>query len=315
MSNYTVKVTVSKDLAGVDTKYKSKDYVLNLQYIGDVDLTPLASGGYVSFIPDEGTPGAYYETHTFLNPGDDTLLFVDTSLPEVQADILVVGGGGGSGGGKNSSDRGGGGGGGGLLYQADQTLTLTSGSVSVTVGGGGAGGTGQNQGANGKDSSIGTITVPGGGGGGGGAWNGSRNGKNGGSGGGGGNGDPPGYPNGAPGTGYNGTDGILGHNGSTDPSNGTTGGGGGGAGGSPSPFYAGGAGWKPSGNTGWEWVQTVTNTAEFARGGSGSSVEADANYGDGGSARSYSSGNEGHSGIVIIRFQREYKGEEPGPAE
>ena len=324
MSNYTVKVTVSKDLAGVDTKYKSKDYVLNLQYVGDVDLTPLASGGYVSFIPS-GTEGFYYEVHTFLNPGDDTLLFSDTSLTEVQADILVVGGGGGAGGNDDGNDRGGGGGAGGLLVQAGQTLTLTDGSVAVTVGEGGPGGAQHTQGTDGGASSIGTIPVPGGGGGGSGNDLNSRiDGKSGGSGGGAGAGGSS--SSGNPGTGANGDNDVQGKNGGTAGQNGGGGGGGAGSvGGAASGNYAGagGAGWKPSGNTGWEWVETVTATDEFSRGGRGGSAAGEAagvpgvNYGDGGSgSNSYgATGTAGQSGIVIVRFQREYKGEEAGPAE
>lgn len=128
----TVTVTVSKDLAGVDTEYTRRDYTLALYYGEGMDPDPLADGGYVSFIPGESA-GSYYEAHTFLEPGESRLSFFDASLAEVEADILIVAGGGGAGG-SLWGGGGGGGGAGGLLYQPGQTLTLTEGSVPVTVG-------------------------------------------------------------------------------------------------------------------------------------------------------------------------------------
>ncbi|MDR1575635.1 MAG: hypothetical protein LBS37_06480, partial [Treponema sp.] len=89
------------------------------------------------------------------------------------------------------------------------------------------------------------------------------------------------------------------------------GGGGGGAGG-PGGTAAGGAPWKPSApeNNGWEWVEALTGTAEFSRGGRGGLYTggpdgaAGVNYGDGGDGRNGKGapGMAGHHGIVIIRF-------------
>jgi hypothetical protein len=315
-----ITVTVSKGLSGVEAKYTAKDYVLNLYYGEGMATDPLASGGYVSFIP--GEDGAYYEAHTFPDAGTHTLSFVDTSLEEIEADILVVAGGGGAGAScKNAgSDRGGGGGAGGLLYETAQELSLAGGSVLVTVGEGGAGGAGNSNdpGTNGGDSSIGTITAYGGGGGGIGTSTGysatntpASNGKNGGSGGG----------SGALNVSYYGNAGTAsptgqGHNGGTAGPN--SGGGGGGAGGpggsvqSDNVAGAGGKGWQPSDYSAG-WIAQVTGTAEFSRGGRGGSLPvttaaggSGVNYGDGGSGgdAKAAAGGPGHSGIVIIRFKR-----------
>jgi hypothetical protein len=308
----TVSVTVSKTISNVEASLTSKTYVLNLYYGEGMASDPLAEGGYVNFIPGEAE-GFYYEVHTF--KGSASLSFKD-GRESIVADVLLVAGGGGAGSACNKigNDRGGGGGAGGLLYQTGQTLELTGGSIAVEVGKGGAGGVAPTQGTNGGDSSIGDIRVPGGGGGGIGisdSSNAMANGKNGGSGG--GSGALGGNYFGSPGN-ANGGDGILGHNGGAGGPN--SGGGGGGAAGPGGTVTnaniagAGGAGWKPSGES--AWIVQVTGTEEFSHGGRGGSYPAaaegqpGANYGDGGSGRNGkgAAGMAGHDGIVIVRFQR-----------
>jgi hypothetical protein len=187
-----VTVTVSKPVEALDAikdkEYTEKEYKLSLRYSA-VDLKPLASGGYVNFLPVAGTEGVYYEVHTFLE--SDTLSFTDT--PNLIADILVVGGGGGAGG-SSSKDSGGGGGGGGVVY--GQGVSLTDKSTLVEVGSGGIGGSGSgydyvaaSMGVTGGDSRFGDNVTAFGGGGGGGAMGNERRGQAGnpgGSGGGGG---------------------------------------------------------------------------------------------------------------------------------
>jgi hypothetical protein len=278
----------------------------------DTTILRLAAGGDVS-LQWTGVPGYYYETHVFKTAGTYSLSFADPLTPSVTADILIVAGGGGAGPACNQvgTDRGGGGGAGGLLYRAGQTLLLSGGSVAITVGAGGAGGTAKARGANGGNSAIGGITVPGGGGGGIGTSDGSNgnvNGMPGGSGGGSGAflDKGAGTPGNAEGVG------ILGNNGGKAGAN--SGGGGGGAlgpgGNVPGTNQpgAGGAPWKPSGES--AWIEQLTGTAEFSRGGRGGSYVgggdgvAGVNYGDGGSGRNSkgAAGTAGHHGIVIIRF-------------
>jgi hypothetical protein len=281
-----VTVTVSKSLSGVAAEYTTKSYALNLHYIADMDLTPLAEGGYVGFIPAE-TPGAYYEVHTFLK--SDALSFFDKSTTSIKADYLIVAGGGG--GVQNwwgSS--------GGALYKTGETLTPAGASISVTVGEGGNGGSNSADGGNGAASSIGAVAVPGGGGGGSGQTpNSPRPGISGGSGGGGSAGFES-YGSGGASTAANG---IMGHRGGNGIDNMLGGGGGGGGGGAGAP-------WVPAGEA--EWLISVAGS-EFSRGGNGSGISdagkgADGqNYGNGGSGGGkYGSGGAGHSGIVIIRF-------------
>jgi hypothetical protein len=156
-----VTVTVSKDSLEVDPIYKTASYTLDLYYGNGMDFESEAKGGYVSFIPGEGN--VYYEVHTFDNAGTYTLSF-NNEPKAIYADYLIVGGGGGAGGpdSNDSNDRGGGGGAGGLLY-AGGTLTLAGGSLTVMVGAGGAGGGNKEKGNDGDYSSLGDITVPGGG--------------------------------------------------------------------------------------------------------------------------------------------------------
>ena len=278
---------------------------------------PLASGGYVSFIP--GEKGSYYEVHTFMDAGEYTLSFADTSLAEIEADILVVGGGGGSGGDHNSTkvDFSGGGGAGGLVYKTNYNFALANGVVSVVVGAGGDGVSTNAQGADGGESRIGSgeqaLCAPGGGGGGGYS---NLAGRPGGSGGGGSAGTSNTYGNGGDVTAD--VAGFLGHAGgrggnanSTDAGGG--GGGAGSAGGVPTGSGQaipgeGGEGWQPPED--WYWVTEVTGAAEFSHGGRGGGPNCDrvdgANFGDGGSGGNGvgQPGGAGHAGIVIVRFQR-----------
>jgi hypothetical protein len=311
-----VTVTVSRnDFNGVPGKYTSKTYVVNLYWAGSgVDLTPWAKGGIISFIPDGS--GNLYEAHTFYDSG--TLLYTGTAS-SIKADYLIVAGGGGAGG--SSWNRGGGGGGaGGLLYTSAGTLSLDGGSVSVTVGAGGKGGTGAATGSDGGSSSIGDLTVPGGGGGGGSNESGNP-GKPGGSGGGGGSGAYAAFGIG----GSSSTDnGVLGNSGGAGGKNDQSlgGGGGGGAGGpgadaTTNTGTPGGNPWIP--NAGAAWVTGVTGGVnEFSRGGNGGNqsmkVWIGANgteLGDGGSGGGGGNtlggvvhGGTGHKGIVVIRFLR-----------
>ncbi|MDR1147773.1 MAG: cadherin-like beta sandwich domain-containing protein [Spirochaetaceae bacterium] len=311
-----VTVTVRKPLSGVEPSLTSKGYTLNLCYVADTDLTPMAEGGYTNFIPAEGGNG-YYEVHTFFASG--ALSFLDKSTASIKADYLIVAGGGGVGGGSGSNNYEGGGGAGGLLYTTGATLPLQNGSAAVVVGAGGKGNGSQAQGQNGGPSAIGNISVPGGGGGGGcnNTTNNNTNGNSGGSGGGGGTGVSTAYGTG--GQGSNGNSGIKGNKGGNGANGGSvdSGGGGGGAGGagtngnSNGNVVAGGAPWNAS-NAGASWISTVTGKNEFSRGGNSGGKngptggKAGVNYGDGGSGGNNSSrqGAAGHIGIVVIRLQR-----------
>jgi hypothetical protein len=280
----------------------------------------------------EGDSSQAWEIHTFSVAGPYTLDFASSELNSVTADCLIVAGGGGGGGSFNSAgssyDRGGGGGAGGLLYKRVE-LPLVNGTVQIVVGGGGTGGAPQTQGNDGGNSSIGDIVVPGGGGGGAGGGETSLNGRAGGSGGGSGAGGS--NLAGAVGKGKSNTNGnsyeldseIKGNNGASANAYTDYGGGGGGAGSegekgnesSPTTTGMGGDPWVPADDALWltdvAAVTTVNADYEFSRGGRGglrdNSTGAPGQYpGDGGSAdgRGQTPGASGHSGIVVIRFQR-----------
>jgi hypothetical protein len=281
-------------------------------------LTPLATGGTVTYDPPTGIP--QWEIHTFTK--SDTLAF-STPVGSVAADYLIVAGGGGAGGGSWWAG-GGGGGAGGLLYKTGQTLALDAGSsVAVTVGAGGGGGAKQTTGANGGKSAVGSVEVPGGGGGG--ATldqDKATPGLAGGSGGGGGCGYHVGSNGGAASAGYAGGKSGAG----TSNTNSYSGsGGGGGAGGTGQNGYsvnqtsivggggAGGTAWIAT-DTGAAWIAAATGKNVFSGGGKGgnfgggsthSTGAAGPNYGDGGSGGTgQNPGGTGHSGIVVIRFPR-----------
>jgi hypothetical protein len=315
-----VTVTVSKTLTGVPEEYRLKRYVLKLYYTATA-LTPLAAGGYVSFITDD-TSGSFYEVHTFTASG--TLSFTDTSKSSITADYLIVAGGGGSGGNRiNYDDLGGGGGAGGLLYKDAASLSLPGGSVTVTVGTGGAGGAPvgassntEGRGTNGGTSSIGAaILVLGGGGGGGGMDSGAgADGADGGSGG--GSGAKGADASGAAGKASADNGEVLGNDGGTaGPGSGGGGGGAKGPGGDAAVKAkgtnapgAGGKGWQPA-DEGAAWITQITGATIFSSGGTGGAYNGSdgneaANYGDGGSGHKTKNvaGRKGHDGIVVIRF-------------
>jgi hypothetical protein len=275
--------------------------------------------GTVSYMPVEGDPSKIWEIHTFT--ASVTLMF--SSNDPVTADYLIVAGGGGSGGDRTNNtdlDFSGGGGAGGLMYKTNETLSLTGSAVTVTVGAGGGGGAKEAQGGNGEPSAIGTITVPGGGGGGGALTN--MDGRPGGSGGGSGAGQ--GSNHGTAGGRSSNDPAILGNPGGNGGGN--SGGSGGGAGGagttegtSGATATMGGAPWNAA-TAGASWLVDATKTAEFpagvtefSRGGNGGGTnapqggKAGVNYGDGGSSGNnrQQPGGAGHSGVVVIRFQRD----------
>jgi hypothetical protein len=277
----------------------------------------LATGGTVGYEPVAGNSSKVWETHTFTQSG--ALNFGITIA--VAADYLIVAGGGGAGGDQNSNintDFSGGGGAGGLMYKTGQTLSPQGGVVQISVGAGGAGGQRQAQGADGGMSAIGSIVVPGGGGGGGAYSN--MNGRSGGSGGGGGAGNGSSHGSGGARSSVDSEIlGNIGGNGAGSTSGSSdSGGGGGGARGqgtdSPGSSYnalAGGAPWNAAAE-GASWLVGATGTAEFSRGGNGGGRDAPqggtagVNYGDGGAGGNnrQQPGGAGHSGIVVIRFQR-----------
>jgi hypothetical protein len=134
----------------------------------------LATGGdNVTTIPveGEGNSSLVWEIHVFTTPVEHTLEFPSSfEGGSVKADYLIVAGGGGSAVSASSGDYAGGGGAGGLLYKTGVNLPLENKIVRITVGAGGAGVSQKEKpGANGGDSAVGDIVVPGGGGGGGGA--------------------------------------------------------------------------------------------------------------------------------------------------
>jgi hypothetical protein len=280
----------------------------------------LAGGGTISLVKIEGSsPLKWWEIHTFT--ASETLTF-PSGYTSVTADYLIVAGGGGSGGDHNNntdSDYAGGGGAGGLMYKTTETLSLTGNAAQITVGLGGAGGPAkQTQGGNGGMSAIGPFEVPGGGGGGGAYSN--MNGRPGGSGGGGGAGGGNDHGNG--GARSSGDPAILGNPGGNGGTN--SGGSGGGAGGpgvasTGSAATMGGVPWNAA-TAGASWLVDATKTAEFpagvtefSRGGNGGGTDAPqggqagVNYGDGGSSGNnrQQPGAAGHSGVVVIRFQRD----------
>jgi hypothetical protein len=276
-----------------------------------VDTDVAVTGGEVS---RDGN----YEIHVFKEPGEWTLEFSD-ERDNLLADIFIVAGGGGSGGqSQKDNDFPGGGGAGGLLYEAERVLVLKDSVLTVTVGAGGAGGIGT-EGSAGNDggasSLVANITVPGGGGGGG--WN-SIHGRPGGSGGGGSGANGTGRGTGGVSQKIENMKGFPGGMGYAfnNTSSKDCGGGGGGAGGagvnaSDGIGGAGGSPWKVPDT--WAWIKTATGTSAFSAGGQGGGNTGSvkpvhgANYGDGGSITgrgATSLGGAGHSGVVVIRFER-----------
>jgi len=244
----------------------------------------IASGGTIT---DVGG----YRIHTFTTSGTFTVTRGDN------VEVLVVAGGGGTG-----FDVGGGGGGGGVVYHPAKAVTLQS--YTVTVGAGGASGqTSTVKGSNGGDSIFGDITAIGGGGGG--AYPGNGVGLSGGSGGGAGDQNVAGgsatQGNSGGGTGY-------GYAGGT--SAGAWGsGGGGGAGGVGSNGITG-----QVVNGGPGYVSSISGSnVEYGKGGKGNSDggtidSTPANTGQGamGTGSPNNSPYSGGSGIVVIRYLKNY---------
>ena len=260
-----------------------------------------------------------------------------TPARALSADILVVAGGGGSGGSANVDKGSAGGGAGGLLGFTSQSLTANT-SYAVVVGAGGTCGTATSgaatQGANGSDSQFASLTLVKGGGGSGagnpGPGSGSNApwaGLNGGSGGGSTGG-------GTAGTATSGQGNNGGASADSSPYGGSGGGGAGAAGQAMGSGGAGGAGsstyssWGSATGTG----QNVSSTYYYAGGGGGGvySVATPGSGGNGGGGAggaqgaqgssgltntgggaggtggntTQHSGNNGGSGIVIVRYAR-----------
>jgi hypothetical protein len=289
-----VAVTVSKDLAGVEPEYKTRKYTLKLYYGDGVPAAPMASGGYISFVPGEG--GSFDEVHTFTESG--TLSFATTPTG-LNAWVLVVGGGGG---GSANHDPGNGGGAGGVAEH--ESYLLTEQSYAVVVGAGGAAVSVPSvknpayQGKNGGDSSFGDgLFVGYGGGGGGGGYTGNGHGSNGGSSGGSGDNNAATATKGVVPDGGN----VYGNAGAARSrgSQGNTlitGGGG-----------AGSAGNLENGGSGI--ISSITGTAITYAAGGGSNVpaaHATANTGNGGRGATQRDppayGYAGGSGVVIVRW-------------
>ena len=230
---------------------------VSLYGISSVPSSPNATGGIVS-------QDATYWYHMF--PFSSTF----TPTTALSADILVIAGGGGG----SGANYGGGGGAGGLRGLSAQSLTTTT--YTVTVGNGGAGGTSGSRGTNGGNSSIAgsgftTITASGGGGGGADSTSPNQQGLSGGSGGGnynnltsaGGSGNTGGYTP---------VEGYAGGAGSGNAAGSYGAGGGGGSGGAANSTYGyGGIG--SSTYSSWGLVtgtgENVSGTVYYAGGGGG----------------------------------------------
>jgi hypothetical protein len=326
----TVTVTVSKDVPGVSPAPQA-EYKLDLLYAENMDLEPLADGGYISFRPSE-PPGFFYEVHTFradnTAPGGQAaaeLVFKTETRPATVEALVVAGGG--AGGMSGGSWRAGGGGAGGYIYVPSYTINADSIAVKVGAGGDKVSSTGSGMGeatiaGKGADSVFGGITAYGGGGGAshnGGTYN---NGQAGGSGGGasawgkGGNTNPGTAPAGAVRLGNAG-----GGAGNNNPDKSESGSGGGGAGGPGASVtgqrqgalggvgtisvISGQAQWYAGGGAGGAENRTSSNPPLEAYGATAGNDGA-AGTGDGGSGgggvSNKLSGGAGGSGIVIISF-------------
>ena len=245
--------------------------------------------------------GTNYRSHSFLTPGTHRF----STSTTLTIDFLLVAGGGGSAGAEGQHGSTGGGGAGGLVEATSQTLS--PGNYTIVVGAGGAKSTNVSAPAsNGGNSTFNSFTATGGAGGG--DYEGGT--RNGGSGAG-------GSEDGESGGGttqdtYSGTTNVTGYgnvggNGGSYPSGGSgSGGGAGGAGGTAnSGTVTGGAGRANSFRTG--------SNVTYSTGGVGVSgdnivgVAGSPNTGDGAGGVSTSSGNntageDGGSGIVVIRY-------------
>ncbi|MDR2803665.1 MAG: hypothetical protein LBB22_05185 [Treponema sp.] len=315
-----IKITVSKT-AGIKQTAYSKEYVVNIIKSDDpnIPLVTDATGGGITIIKKGDK---YYEVHTFTS--SDNLIFKDSSMKSVTADILVVAGGGGGGYCFMNGDGAGGGGAGGLAYKTSYNLSLTKGSVAIKVGAGGERGNYSiGRGKNGGASSVGNISAltPPGGGGGGLSHSTNRSDNNASSGGSGG-GAGAGYW-GLTGDAGSGTSGFGNSGGIASRTGGPDGGGGGGG--------AGGCGQESKnrvhGDGGAGRTIDINGTSYvYSRGGDGGNGYYDGSAKDGESPTMYgwggngggdknNSGGNGASGIVIIRFELKPQEKPVAPAE
>ena len=265
---------------------------------GGIANFTLITGGAVQ---DYESGGTNYRSHSFLTAGTHRF----STSTAITIDFLIVAGGGGSAGAEGQHGSTGGGGAGGLVEATSQTLT--AGNYTIVVGAGGAKSTNVSAPAsNGGNSTFNGFTATGGAGGG--DYEGGT--RNGGSGAG-------GSEDGESGGGttqdtYSGTTNVTGYgnvggNGGSYPSGGSgSGGGAGGAGGTANGgTVTGGAGRANNFRTG--------SNVTYSTGGVGVSgdnivgVAGSPNTGDGAGGVSTSSGNntageDGGSGIVVIRY-------------
>lgn len=269
------------------------------------------------------TQGAY-RVHVFTGSGTFT-------PPQglTQLDVLIVGGGGGGGG---FRDGGGGGGAGGLRWETG--VTVNQSSYNIVVGAGGAGGNNTNtasgDGQAGGNSSFGALTATGGGGGGRGDGSATTSaGKNGGSGGGGGSTNQNNNPR-AGGLGTSGQGNNGGQSNTSSNNNNQAAGGGGGAGaagaagsngaagngGIGQDFSAqfgtgvGASGWFAGGGGGGKRNSQSAGTGGQGGGGNGNNQNGGGSAGQantgggggGGGGVGTFNGQNGGSGIVIVRY-------------
>ena len=291
----------------------------------------LATGGTETTCGD-------FKIHTFTSPGTFTVTQSGSPLGSDTIDYLVVAGGGG--GGSGAAPDGGSGGGGGGFRLSNSTcmpapltsplatptgLSAATGPYPISVGGGGSGGLSPGAGTQGSSSIFSTITSAGGGQGG----NGSNNPGAAGSGGSGGGGHQQsgGSGNTPPVSPPQGNDG--------GPSNQPGGAGGGGAGAAGSPSLSGNGGSNggegsyvlSTGFAGSNGTTGPVSTARYFSGGGGGSgspgrspsggngtggsgggtpgqgSNASDNTGGGAGGNASSTGVNGGSGIVIIRYK------------
>ncbi len=239
-------------------------------YIDELRVSKGIARWTEDFTPPTSAYSADANTNLLLH-ADSSTIFTVTGSGNV--DALVVAGGGGGGG-----NIGGAGGAGGLKYSA--SMAVTDGNISVSVGGGGSGGNswGTN-GTNGGGSAFGALSVSGGGGGSG-PYPGYEA-QIGGSGGGGSGWHAQTGANGIAGEGNRGGDGGAYESGDRGGGGGATGAGG---------VMSCGAGYTSS----------ISGTSVTYATGCGAGV----NTGNGGSwSGSGASGDNGGSGIVIVRYK------------
>lgn len=270
----------------------------------------MSSPQYVTASGGTETTSGDFKIHTFTSSGTFTVSNAGNSQGSNTVDYLVVAGGGG-GGYSNDGHMGGGGGAGGYRFTfpnpATGGLSVSAQGYPITVGAGGSASNPATQAPSGANSVFSSVTSAGGGGAGSGSNGGSgRHGADGGSGGGGSSSDAgPGNPGsgntppvsppqgnnggaGASATGASGSGGGASGAGDTAPNNATLNPGGAGAAnsitGSPVTYSTGGFNSGTPGNA-------APVAANLGLGGNGARGQPD------------SSGSNGGSGIVVIRYK------------